>query len=121
MLYELRIYTAAADRIDALNAHFRDHTVDLFARHGIGVAGVWTNRADPNQLICICVFENEERMKAAWEGFRNDPDRRRTEARERTRRPAGRFRRKRRHGPDRLFGFEEGQGSEGGVGYACGV
>ena len=80
MLYELRTYNAAPGRIDALNARFRDHTVDLFGRHGIGGAGFWINKADPNQLIYICVFENEERMKAAWEGFRNDPDWQRAKA-----------------------------------------
>lgn len=80
MLYELRTYNAAPGRIDALNARFRDHTVDLFGRHGIGVAGFWINRADPNQLIYVCVFEDEERMKAAWEGFRNDPDWQRAKA-----------------------------------------
>jgi hypothetical protein len=29
-LYEMRVYYAAPDKLDALNARFRDHTVKLF-------------------------------------------------------------------------------------------
>lgn len=74
MLYELRTYNAAPGKIDALNARFRDHTCDLFARHGIGVAGFWINRADPNQLIYICTFQDAAQMESAWAAFRDDPE-----------------------------------------------
>ena len=65
MLYELRTYNAAPGKIDALNARFRDHTCGLFAKHGIGVAGFWINRADPNQLIYICTFQDAAQMRRA--------------------------------------------------------
>jgi len=41
-VFELRTYTAAAGRLGALNARFRDHTLKLFARHGITNVGYWT-------------------------------------------------------------------------------
>ena len=33
--YELRIYTAAEGKLEALNARFRDHTCALFEKHGL--------------------------------------------------------------------------------------
>ena len=80
MLYELRTYNAAPGKIDALNARFRDHTRSLFARHGIGAAGFWINRADPDQLIYICTFRDAAQMESAWAAFRDDPEWRRVRA-----------------------------------------
>src|SRR5688500_20394573 len=40
--YELRIYTAAPGKLDALHARFRDHTLRLFEKHGIKNVGYWT-------------------------------------------------------------------------------
>ena len=40
-VYDLRTYTAAEGKLDALNARFRDHTVRLFKRHGIESLGYW--------------------------------------------------------------------------------
>src|SRR5262249_47170476 len=34
-LYELRIYTPEPGKMNELDARFRDHTVDLFLRHGM--------------------------------------------------------------------------------------
>ena len=35
MVYELRTYTTVEGRLPALHARFRDHTMKLFARHGM--------------------------------------------------------------------------------------
>jgi len=40
-VFELRTYTAAPGRLDALNARFRDHTVALFEKHGIHNLVYW--------------------------------------------------------------------------------
>ncbi len=74
MLYELRTYNAAPGKIDALNARFRDHTLRLFARHGVGVAGFWIDRADANKLIYLCTFDDAAQMQRAWAAFRDDPE-----------------------------------------------
>ena len=34
-LYEMRIYTAAPGKKEALDARFRDHTIGLFKKHGM--------------------------------------------------------------------------------------
>ena len=40
--FELRIYTAAPGKMDALHAQFRDHTMKLFMKHGIQNVVYWT-------------------------------------------------------------------------------
>ena len=37
MIYELRSYYAAPGKMDALNSRFRDHTCEIFERHGMTV------------------------------------------------------------------------------------
>ena len=41
-VYEMRTYTAAEGKFDAVNARFRDHTVKLFEKHGMKNIGYWT-------------------------------------------------------------------------------
>ncbi len=42
MIYELRIYEAAPGKLGALHRRFRDHTLRIFANHGLDVVGFWT-------------------------------------------------------------------------------
>ena len=51
-LFEMRVYYAAPGKLDALNARFRDHTVKLFAKHGMTNLGYFvpTNNTE-NKLI----------------------------------------------------------------------
>lgn len=74
MIYELRTYYAHPGKMDALNARFRDHTVGLFAKHGIEVVGFWVPEDAPDQLIYIVRFADRDAMKAAWDSFREDAD-----------------------------------------------
>ena len=74
MIFELREYHAAEGKTEALHARFRDHTLELFERHGIEVAGFWSRKDDPSILVYVCRFESEEKRKAAWEAFGTDPD-----------------------------------------------
>src|SRR5205807_7757277 len=39
--FEMRTYTAAEGKLDALQARFRDHTNALFLKHGMTVIGYW--------------------------------------------------------------------------------
>jgi hypothetical protein len=75
LVYELRIYTAAEGKLDALKARFRDHTVGLFQRHGMTNVAYWTPIENPqNQLIYLLSFPSEEARKVAWKGFGSDPE-----------------------------------------------
>jgi hypothetical protein len=76
-VFELRTYTAAPGKMDALNARFRDHTCKLFENHGMTNIGYW-NPADPKEadkkLIYILAFPSREAAEKSWKAFRDDPE-----------------------------------------------
>ena len=77
MIYELRTYWAAEGKLEALNKRFRDVTLGVFAKHNINVVGFWMPKEETEEtgsLIYLLSFPSEEAMKAAWAGFRDDPD-----------------------------------------------
>ena len=45
--YELRIYHAQDGKLDALHARFRDHTMQLFERHGMKNIAYWLAAQKP--------------------------------------------------------------------------
>ena len=77
-LFELRIYKATPGKLDALLARFRDHTVELFAKHGMKQLGYWvpTEKKDGAEDTLIYILEHKDRV--AWENsfkaFRADPE-----------------------------------------------
>lgn len=77
-IFELRVYTASAGNLDALNARFRDHTLALFTKHGMTHLGYWTpqkgQKSDANMLYYILAHKSEEAAKASFNAFRADPD-----------------------------------------------
>ena len=72
-VYELRTYTAAPGKIDALHARFANHTLNLFRKHGIESIAYWSDAARPDVLIYLLRFPDEAAMKSAWDAFRADP------------------------------------------------
>jgi hypothetical protein len=72
MTYELRIYHATPGKISNLLTRFRDHTVDLFAKHGMHSVAYWVDNALPNDLIYVIKHSGEP--AANWEAFLTDPD-----------------------------------------------
>ena len=76
-VYELRVYHANPDKLEALHARFRDHTCKLFQKHGIEVVAFWTptqGEEAKDTLIYIVAFPNVEARKKAWQAFRADPE-----------------------------------------------
>lgn len=74
--FELRTYTPATDKMDALLSRFRDHTVKLFEKHGMTNVGYWTSESNgqqPAQLIYILAHKSPEAGKASFDAFRADP------------------------------------------------
>ncbi len=74
MIYELRTYQAAPGQIERLHRRFAEHTLKLFARHGMGVVGFWTPVDDDQTLIYLLSFPSHEAMKKSWAEFAADPD-----------------------------------------------
>jgi hypothetical protein len=77
-IFELRVYTANPGKMDALNARFRDHTCQIFKKHGIEVIGFWTPMAQgketANTLWYLVAFPSVEAQKQAWKAFADDPE-----------------------------------------------
>ena len=75
---ELRTYTAAPGKLDALHARFRNHTLSLFKKHGIEVVGFWVPMAAADgageKLIYLLAHKSREAADASWKAFRADPD-----------------------------------------------
>ncbi|HTX01225.1 MAG TPA: NIPSNAP family protein [Acidimicrobiales bacterium] len=75
--FELRTYHSAPGRLDDISARFRDHTMALFAKHGIEVVGFWSSAAldDPQTgtLVYVCSYESRAAADAAWASFQADP------------------------------------------------
>ena len=75
MIYELRTYYAAPGKMDALNARFRDHTCDIFRRHGMTVVGFWTPEGQEQEvLVYMLGFEDAAHMAKCWETFVEDEE-----------------------------------------------
>jgi hypothetical protein len=75
--FELRTYTAAPGKLEALHARFRDHTNAIFAKHGMTVVGYWVpsdaDKGAANTLVYLLAFPNRAARDKAWEDFRVDP------------------------------------------------
>jgi hypothetical protein len=74
-LYELRIYTAAPGKLEALHARFRDHTMKLFEKHGMTNLGYWVPIDNPDsKLYYVLSYPSEEARKKSWAAFLGDAD-----------------------------------------------
>ena len=75
--FELRVYTAAPDRMDKLVGRFRDHTTRIFAKHGMTSVGYWTATSGDNAertLVYILAYPSREAREASWKAFQADPE-----------------------------------------------
>ncbi|MCH7728954.1 MAG: NIPSNAP family protein [Planctomycetes bacterium] len=75
-VFELRIYKAAEGKLGKLDARFRDHTIQLFNKHGIKSVAYWhpTDEPDSNDnLIYIIKHDSRDAAKKSWQAFIADP------------------------------------------------
>jgi hypothetical protein len=74
-VYELRIYYSPEGKLDTLHARFRDHTMNLFEKHGIENVGYWVPIDNKeNKLAYIIAHPSREAAKENWAAFFKDPD-----------------------------------------------
>ena len=76
-VYELRTYTAADGKLDAVVARFRDHTRSIFDRHNMKSVGYWTPSEGPmagKTLVYILEHPSREDATKNWAAFRTDPE-----------------------------------------------
>ena len=76
-LYELRIYTAAPGKMEAMHARFRDHTLRLFEKHGIKNVAYWTgvDEGQREKLYYVVAYpDREARERRLVNGIAKDPE-----------------------------------------------
>jgi len=78
-LYELRTYTAAEGKMAALDARFRDHTINLFKRHGMTPIAFFHPVVAPgqpadNRLFYLMGYKDRATRDAQWIAFADDPE-----------------------------------------------
>jgi hypothetical protein len=76
-VYEMRTYTAAEGKFEAMNARFRNHTLKLFEKHGMKNIGYWTPMEGPTAgttLVYILEHASRDQAKASWAAFGKDPE-----------------------------------------------
>src|SRR5882724_7318078 len=76
-VFEIRTYTAAAGKLDALHARFRDHTLAMFKRHDMTSVGYFKPQDAPlkeNTLIYVLAHPSREAAAKNWQAFHDDPE-----------------------------------------------
>lgn len=76
-IFEERIYRARNGKTFAgVNRRFNDHTVGIFARHGIVPVGFWSVAigADQPSLYYLLRFDDLAEYNPKWNAFRSDPE-----------------------------------------------
>ena len=76
-VYELRVYHTFEGKLDDLLRRFREHTVQLFEKHGIRNVAYWTPLDEPlkgKTLFYILAHPSRDAATANWKAFRDDPE-----------------------------------------------
>lgn len=77
-VFELRTYTTTPGNLSALNERFRNHTMKLFAKHGMTNIAYWNLMPDQEgadrTLVYMLAHKSEEAAEKSFTAFRSDPD-----------------------------------------------
>lgn len=77
-VYELRIYYPAPGKAEALNARFRNHTLKLFAKHGMRNIAYWNELPRPDapegRVVYILSYPSRAARDTDWKAFGDDPE-----------------------------------------------
>ena len=75
-VYELRTYTCFEGKLEDLKKRFRDHTIEIFKRHGMESVGYWVPEDTRSKTTLIYIISHASRAQADknWQEFRNDPE-----------------------------------------------
>jgi len=75
-VFELRTYTCNEGKLEALKTRFRDHTIEIFKRHGMESIGYWIPQDERSKTTLIYIIAHASREQAAknWREFAADPE-----------------------------------------------
>ncbi|MBM3764250.1 MAG: NIPSNAP family protein [Acidobacteria bacterium] len=76
--YELRIYHAFPGKLEDVHNRFRQHTNNLFVKHGMEIVGFWgptdKEKGAATDLIYVLAYPSREARDKSWKAFAADPD-----------------------------------------------
>ena len=76
-VFEIRTYTVAPGQLPLLHKRFRDHTMQLFEKHGMTNVVYFTpadSALSQTTLVYVLAYPNRDAATRAWADFRNDPE-----------------------------------------------
>jgi len=73
-VFEVRTYIASAGKLEDLHTRFRDHTIRIFARHGMKSIAYWIPTDQRNTLVYIIQHESRDAAARNWKAFMSDPE-----------------------------------------------
>ena len=76
-VFELRTYTCFEGKLETLKTRFRDHTIEIFKRHGMESIGYWVpqdGEKSKTTLIYILAHPSREAADRNWKEFISDPE-----------------------------------------------
>ena len=76
-VFELRTYTSPAGKLPDLHTRFREHTMQLFERHGMTNVGYWTPRdsaRSQSTLVYLLAYPSRAARDTSWAAFSRDPE-----------------------------------------------
>jgi hypothetical protein len=76
-VYELRTYHCFPGKLETLKTRFRDHTIDIFKRHGMKSVIYMVPVESPQKettLTYIISHASREQADANWKAFSSDPE-----------------------------------------------
>ncbi|WP_214368304.1 NIPSNAP family protein [Pseudonocardia sp. H11422] len=77
MIYEIREYTTVPGRMPALIKRFKDHTLGIFAKHGMECVFIsLTELGDNgnNELVYVMKWDSYAEMADKWAAMMSDPE-----------------------------------------------
>ncbi len=76
--FELRTYTVMPGRLEDLHTRFRDHTLRIFAKHGMTNFLFWRPVADQpamtDKMVYLLAFPSQEARNESWKAFGADEE-----------------------------------------------
>jgi hypothetical protein len=75
-VYELRTYTCNEGKLEDLKKRFREHTIEIFNRHGMESIGYWVPQDARSSTTLIYIISHASREQATknWKEFGADPE-----------------------------------------------
>ena len=76
-VFEIRTYTVAPGQLPLLHKRFRDHTMQLFEKHGMTNVVYFTpsdTALAQTTLVYVLAYPTREAATKAWADFRTDPE-----------------------------------------------